>query len=388
MTTLYIVRHAEAEGNIYRRIHGWYDSLITENGYRQIAALRERFLDIPVDAVYSSDLFRTMTTARAVYEPKGLELHTRRNLREISMGCWEDRTWGEVSRFDTESYQRYCACDPAWKNRGGESRDEARKRIYGAVLGLAHAHPGQTVAIFAHGDVIRCLQAEVLHIPAPEMKALPHCDNTGVTCLRVEGDRVEMVFRSDNSHLSPELSTLGRQQWWRKKGDGYDVSFWFRSMLGEEDRGLYESLYTGTWSELYGTTADCPAASLADRAFQTAKRYPETLICGMLNDQPGGLLQLDLEQGAERKAGHVTFLALRADLRKKGIAPQLLGQAISTFRKLGRDKVELLCAQANGPAQRFYRAHGFEKVAQIPGAHGPLDLLEKYIGYRPRPELS
>ena len=65
MTTVYLIRHAEAEGNLYRRVHGWYDSLITENGYRQIAALRGRFADVPIDAVYSSDLFRTMTTAPA-----------------------------------------------------------------------------------------------------------------------------------------------------------------------------------------------------------------------------------------------------------------------------------------------------------------------------------
>ena len=46
MTTIYIIRHAEAEGNLYRRIHGWYNSLITENGYRQIAALAARFRDV------------------------------------------------------------------------------------------------------------------------------------------------------------------------------------------------------------------------------------------------------------------------------------------------------------------------------------------------------
>ena len=65
MTTLYLIRHAEAEGNLYRRIHGQYNSLITDNGYRQIQALQKRFADVPIDAVYSSDLFRTMTTAGA-----------------------------------------------------------------------------------------------------------------------------------------------------------------------------------------------------------------------------------------------------------------------------------------------------------------------------------
>ena len=37
MTKLYLIRHAEAEGNLYRRIHGQYNSLITDNGYRQKA---------------------------------------------------------------------------------------------------------------------------------------------------------------------------------------------------------------------------------------------------------------------------------------------------------------------------------------------------------------
>ena len=65
MTRIYIIRHAEAEGNLYRRIHGQYDSLVTPLGYRQIQALEKRFQDIYLDAVYSSDLFRTQTTAKA-----------------------------------------------------------------------------------------------------------------------------------------------------------------------------------------------------------------------------------------------------------------------------------------------------------------------------------
>ena len=96
MTTIYLIRHAEAEGNLYRRVHGWYNSRITENGYRQIAALEERFRTISIDAVYASDLFRTMTTARGVYVPKGLELRTDPGLREMNLGDWEDLTFGEV----------------------------------------------------------------------------------------------------------------------------------------------------------------------------------------------------------------------------------------------------------------------------------------------------
>ena len=70
MTKIYVVRHAEADGNIYRRVHGHYDGYVTQNGYRQIEALRKRFSDIHVDHVYSSDLFRTSKTAEAIIVTK------------------------------------------------------------------------------------------------------------------------------------------------------------------------------------------------------------------------------------------------------------------------------------------------------------------------------
>ena len=146
MTTVYMVRHAEAEGNLYRRVHGWYNSLITDNGYRQIAALRGRFADIHIDAVYSSDLFRTMTTAKAVYLSHGLELHTDPGLREISLGAWEDKPWGELERCDAMNLIRFNHSSPDFRVEGGETFAQVQARLKGTVLRLAAAHPGQTIS--------------------------------------------------------------------------------------------------------------------------------------------------------------------------------------------------------------------------------------------------
>lgn len=88
MTTIYLIRHAEAEGNLYRIAQGQANSSITDRGERQIQALARRFADIPIDAVYASDLYRTCATASAIYKPKGLPLHRRRDLREICVGVW------------------------------------------------------------------------------------------------------------------------------------------------------------------------------------------------------------------------------------------------------------------------------------------------------------
>ena len=49
-TKIFLVRHAEAEGNLFRVAHGQYDSNITPQGYRQLAYLRRRFQGERLDA--------------------------------------------------------------------------------------------------------------------------------------------------------------------------------------------------------------------------------------------------------------------------------------------------------------------------------------------------
>ena len=120
MTRIYLIRHAEAEGNLYRRVQGQYNSLVTERGLEQIKALEERFRDVPIDAVYSSDLYRTKKTASAVYLSHGLPLHTDPGLREVAMGAWEDRPWGLVGREDRQELIYFNANDPRWHIPGGK----------------------------------------------------------------------------------------------------------------------------------------------------------------------------------------------------------------------------------------------------------------------------
>lgn len=68
-------------------------------------------------------------------------------------------------------------------------------------------------------------------------------------------------------------------------------------------------------------------------------------------------------------------------LRKRGLGVQLIGQAVSVYRPLGRDYLRLRCAPDNLVAQRFYKRYGFRKVCEATGTRVPLDIMEKYIGY-------
>ena len=92
MTTIYLIRHAEAEGNLYRIAQGQHESILTDRGWRQVQALERRFEGVHIDAVYTSDLYRTCATASAICRPRDLKPIRRKDLREICVGDWEQRT--------------------------------------------------------------------------------------------------------------------------------------------------------------------------------------------------------------------------------------------------------------------------------------------------------
>ena len=382
MTTVYLIRHAEAEGNLYRRVHGWYDSLITENGYRQIAALRGRFADIHIDAVYSSDLFRTMTTAKAVYLSHGLELHTDPGLREISLGAWEDKPWGELERCDAMNLIRFNHSSPDFRVEGGETFAQVQARLKGTVLRLAAAHPGQTIALFSHGTAIRCLQAALRGLGPGEMDGLGHSDNTAVSCLKWDGAAFQLAFEGDNSHLDPAISTLARQSWWRRDGKrAEDVNLWFRPLDLERESQTYYEARREAWITVHGEDTPFDGESFLQDARLHCGRTPWGVTCAMAGDRMAGLIQLDPERYAKDGAGYIPFCYIVPQLRAQGLGVQLIGQAVSFYRPLGRQYLRLRCASYNTPAQHFYQRYGFYKIGEEQGSRVPLDILEKYIGY-------
>lgn len=386
MTRIYLIRHAEAEGNLYRRVHGWYDSLVTDNGYRQISALRGRFDNIPIDAVYSSDLFRTMTTAEAIYASHGLELHTRPDLREIGVGVWEDVPWGELAHRDSEMLYEFNHSSPKFQVEGSEDFGHVQKRMLNAIRDIAETHPEHTVAVFSHGTAIRCLQAAIRGLKPGEMDGLGHSDNTGVTCLTVDSHGVcRLVFENDNSHLPEEISTLARQKWWKSGGSSLtDANLWFRPLDMEAEGETYRAARLDAWQDIHGAELPCDSEAFQQDALRCWKQAPEkAVMAAMLGDEFSGILQLDLERWAEDGVGYVPFVYMAPDYRKKGLGVQLIGQAVSTYRAMGRTKLRLRCAPDNGVAQRFYKKYGFAKVGEVQGAGGiPLDLMEKDIGLR------
>lgn len=383
MTTIYLIRHAEAEGNLYRRIHGWYDAKITENGMKQINALEQRFRDVPMDAVYSSDLYRTKTTARAIYLPQKLELRLHPGLREINMGDWEDRPWGEIRQTDGERLLQFNRSDPTWRAPNGEGLGEVGLRMEQTIYSIAQCHPNETIALFSHGTAIRQFIANVRGIAPEDWHSMPHCDNTAVTCLAWDGAAFHVVYEGDNSHLDDSISTLARQSWWRKGEDHKeDVNLWFRPLDPVCERELYLSARRDAWISIHGTALPFDGASFWQEAEQDFGEDPWMVCVAMVGNEPVGILQLSPRYASEEQVGFIAFSYLFPDHRFQGLGVQLLGQAVSIYRGLGRTVVRLRCSANNTIAQAFYTKYGFHMIGTDPAkVNLSLNLFDLYIGY-------
>ena len=383
MTRIYIIRHAEAEGNLYRRIHGQYDSLVTPLGYRQIEALEKRFQDIHLDAVYSSDLFRTQTTAKALYLPKGLPLQLEPGLREISRGDWEDDTWGGAARKHPEQMAYFSGGNAHYTPMGGESFQELRQRVVSTYYRLAAANDGKTIACVSHGEAIRTAVNAFYGRPLEEMHNMIPSDNTAVSCVEIEGETAKVLFYGDGSHLTPELSTLGKQTWWREpkeKAAIEDQNIWYRPWEPVAERALYESYRREAWISVHGDEP-CPMGQFYQAAKASSEQDAKAVMVAMNGDEVAGLLQMDLERYAEANAGYISFYYMNQKFRHHGLGIQLIGQAVSTFRPMGRTKLRLRCSPDNALAQRFYLRNGFTDIGPATDSAVPLRLMEKEIGY-------
>ena len=382
MTRIYLIRHAEAEGNLYRRVQGQYDSLVTNRGLEQIKALEERFRDVPIDAVYSSDLYRTKKTASAVYLSHGLPLRTDPGLREVAMGEWEDHPWGQVGREDRQQLIYFNANDPRWHIPGGETFPILRERLVSTLEKIARAHDGQTVAVASHGMAIRNALAGIMGLPVEEGNQVAHCDNTGVSLLEFADGKWNVVYLNDNSHLHGDLSTFAKQKWW-KAGSGLfdDANLWYRPLDMEAHGDFYYDCRRDAWEVIHGSMVNFDGDGFLLRAREQARESEKAVWQVMLGDEPAGVLQLDVPTGEKEHYGPIPFLYLLPKFRCQGLGVQLIGQAVSVFRHMGCDALRLRCAPDNDTAQRFYARYGFHKIGEAEGTRVPLDLLEKDIGF-------
>lgn len=155
MNDLLFIRHAET--HMHGTFCGQSDPPVNAAGRRQIQKLTERLRTESIVTVFTSDLQRSVTTARALAQAFAIPCITRSALREINFGQWEGLTWKEIEKLDTSMAQQLLETFPRMTPPNGESFETFEARVMAEVSYLLSQSPGGLIAVVTHAGVMRAV---------------------------------------------------------------------------------------------------------------------------------------------------------------------------------------------------------------------------------------
>ncbi len=203
-TTLILIRHGETAWNAERRLQGHIDIALNAEGERQAEALAGALENEPFDAIYTSDLQRARQTAQAVASTVGMPLTVHAGLRERCYGGFEGLLYSEIE-------QRFPAEFAAWQARDidalmppgarvAESFRQFYQRCTRTIGAIAAAHPGQTLALVAHGGVLECAYRAALGLSLASPRDFA-VKNASINRLRYHDGKLELCSWGEVAHL-------------------------------------------------------------------------------------------------------------------------------------------------------------------------------------------
>ena len=165
MPVILLIRHGENDyvkkNRLAGRLPGVY---LNKKGQEQARLLAEKLAGIPIKAVYSSPLERTMETAAPLAQALGLEVIPRPGLIETDFGEWQGESLKKLNRL---KIWRVVQNRPSlMRFPGGETFAELQMRYVRELDSICSQHePKDILALVSHADPIRLAVAYFIGLP-------------------------------------------------------------------------------------------------------------------------------------------------------------------------------------------------------------------------------
>ncbi len=204
---IYLVRHAESEANL-TKIGGGKETPLTERGREQAQALAERFENIPVDVVLSSDYVRAHETARTITEYNNIPLEVVNMAGERELPPDLADLHKDDPKAKALKKQFYYEWMHEADTTAGEHFDSVRRRVHDLVT-LIESRPEKNILVVSHGFFLKFFTAQQLlggyltpEIFIDNIMSRMRMSNTGITYFTVdENHKWQLYAWSDFSHL-------------------------------------------------------------------------------------------------------------------------------------------------------------------------------------------
>lgn len=169
-TNVVLIRHA-AYPEAGRRFTGRSPGhALSEEGRAQAEELVARLSRFSLSALYSSPVQRALETAAPLARVLGLDVQPLDEFAEVDTGEWTGRTFESLARDET--FARFNAERSSVRIPGGEHFLDVQARVERGLEKITASHPGKTVAVFTHADILRVALVTTLGMPLDHLLRL------------------------------------------------------------------------------------------------------------------------------------------------------------------------------------------------------------------------
>ena len=329
MAHIYLIRHCESEGNACRRAQAQTDALVTRRGYEQNEVLRRRFAGVPIDALYSSDAFRSIMTLTPIARERHLPINVRISLREVTTGVWEDCAWGNIAKDYPAEHKVWTETPWITTAPGATTFQQSADRVIFCLRRIAaEVVEDGTALVASHSCSIKAALCVMMGKPMTQVAEVGHGENTSVSLLEFGADgSIRVTYANDDSHLPQRL----RRAWGGVAGS--DINMVTEPWDPERQADILAALARTEHRER-GAAFDEDAYLAAAR--QKLAQRPGSIAITYLKGEPVGFVRWGEDPELPEDTGVLERYYLLPWLQGRGYGEQLLGHAAHEMRYAGK----------------------------------------------------
>jgi broad specificity phosphatase PhoE len=197
---LYITRHGTTEWNLEKRLQGWADSPLTEDGRNRAIKLGNSLKDIDFDMIYTSPQERALNTAKLIRGNKNTEIKVHNGLKELRYGSWQGMYISDIEKDYPADYHSYINDPEQYMPEDGESMVDLFQRV-NLFLEEISTMNYQNILIVSHGITIKAIIAIIKELSWQEFASLEIYTGTALNVCELKDGSFEFLLEGDISHL-------------------------------------------------------------------------------------------------------------------------------------------------------------------------------------------
>lgn len=206
---MYFVRHGQTYLNKYKKMQGWSDTPLTPEGEQSASQTGERLKEVPFHTVYTSDLGRTLQTAKLILAQNtmstSVKIHAIKELRETFFGSFEavlgeevypkvaekhgielKEVFGKLSLAEIADTMK--ALDPYHDAESATEFNERLEKALEEILANCCEGTDHNCLVVTHGNVIRHLVRSI----SPKTNIFQEIGNSSITIIEYKENKLRL----------------------------------------------------------------------------------------------------------------------------------------------------------------------------------------------------